>query len=132
MPPAEPARSDTRRSGSPGAPDSASPPRHRSRRTKAGAGTGSSSYRLFPLDGHAPPRLDPEQLIPPQYAAAAEATEKYDKGQNIAQRQQPQPARRQRQAARDDPGGQPAQQQRDQHKPPRQLAQARSRDRQRR
>ena len=100
-PPAGPARSDTRTSGSRASPGSASRRRRRTRRTTAGAGTGSSSCRLVPLDTHPPARLDAEQLVAPQHAAPAEATDKHRKRQNIAQRQQPQPAARQVETARD-------------------------------
>src|SRR2546430_7288781 len=86
--------SDTRKSGSRAAPDNASPPRHRTRQRTAGAET-ESSYRFIPLDGQPPTGLHPKQLIPPQNIASAEATQKYRKGQSIAQRQKPQPPDRQ-------------------------------------
>src|SRR5437763_230401 len=108
--------SDTRKSGSHAAPENAPPPRHQPRKRRAGAKT-ESSYRLTPPDGKPPTGLHPKQLIPPQNIASAEATQKYRKGQSIAQRQKPQPADGQIEPARDDPGRQPAQRARDQNEP---------------
>src|SRR6185312_7581142 len=73
----------------------------------AGVEKGSSSSQSVSIGRHASRGVDPKELVAPCHAAPAEATYKYRKRQNIAQRQQPQPRHRQPENSRQRPGRSP-------------------------
>src|ERR1700676_900760 len=89
MPPAGRARSETRTSGFRAAPDSASRPRHRSRRTKAPAGTRFASRFGLAVIGQRIVGPNAIAMTTPFDAATAKARDKDDKRQYVAERTHP-------------------------------------------